>query len=947
MPRNSKSTSVPGLFEEDQTDMLEKSFQEVQRERAKLPLECLGIAFPNDLARREHFLALLADKLKDPEFRQIEGFPVGKDKDILALSDPPYYTACPNPWLEDFVNHFGTPYNSTKLYQRKPYVADVSEGKTHPIYLAHSYHTKVPHRAIMRYILHYTDPGDLVFDGFAGTGMTGVAAALCGNREEVQALEARIEPDGSIVGLGTDSNPKFGARRAVLNDLSPVAAFISYNYNSSADSKGFEKEANTVLREIESELGWMYKTTHTNGQPADINFTVWSDVFSCPECGNEIIFWDDAVKEGDIKDDIVCPHCTAQLTKKKLQRSTVTDFDHSTKQPVVRAKRKPVLINYTHGGARFTKKPDESDLALVAKIASQPLDRWFPDTEIPQDSDLWKERDYSSLGIFRANDFYSRRNLIMCSVAKELIMKRDGRMRGALWFWFQSVLMGFSLVNRYLKNAFSQVNRILSGTLYVGAMQSEVSPRYALNGKIRKHARLFGSHQSQNIVATSSAERMQIPDASIDYIFLDPPFGSNIIYSDLSFLWEAWLGVTTRLNSEAVVHRRKKKDARSLESYADLMRICFSEAFRILKPGRWITVEFSNTRATVWNSIQIALEQAGFVVANVSALDKQMGSFKAVTTPTAVKQDLVISAYKPNGGLDARFANVAEKAQGSWEFVRSHLKYLPVVKQSGGELEFIAERDPRIIFDRMVAFYFQHGVEVPMNSAEFQAGLAQNFIERDGMYFLSEQASEYERKKQLSKGLGQRPLFVDDERSAIEWLRHYLKQRPSGAGHLTNEFNTQIRGSTWRKGELRPELRDLLRLNFLCYNGTGDVPNQIHSYLSSNYKEYRSLLKSDPILQSKARDCWFVPDPNNAIQLEQIRERELLRAFDIYRSSKERKIKEFRIEALRAGFKKAWQEKDYLTIITVAAKIPEIVIQEDPKLLMWHSNACTRAGVEA
>lgn len=946
MPRNSRSTSVPGLFEEEQTDMLEKSFQEAQKERAKLPVECLGIAFPNDLARREHFLGLLAEKLKDPAFRQIEGFPVGKDEDILALSDPPYYTACPNPWLEDFVNHFGTPYDSKKQYHRKPYVADVSEGKTHPIYLAHSYHTKVPHRAIMRYILHYTEPGDLVFDGFAGTGMTGVAAALCGNRGEIQALEARIEPDGSIVGLGTDSNPKIGARRAVLNDLSPVAAFIAYNYNSSADSKGFEKEANKVLREIESEVGWMYKTTHTNGESADINFTVWSDVFSCPECGNEIIFWDDAVTEGDVKDEITCPHCTAQLTKKKLQRLTETDFDHITKKPVVRAKRKPVLINYTFGGARFTKKPDESDLALVAKIASQPLNRWFPNTEIPQDSDLWKERDYSSLGIFRANDFYSRRNLIMCAVAKELIMKRDGRMRGALWFWFQSVLMGFSLVNRYLKNAFSQVNRILSGTLYVGAMQSEVSPRYALNGKIRKHARLFGSHQSQNIVATSSAEQMRIPDSSIDYIFLDPPFGSNIIYSDLSFLWEAWLGVTTRLNSEAVVHRRKKKDARSLEAYADVMRICFSEAFRILKPGRWITVEFSNTRATVWNSIQIALEQAGFVVANVSALDKKMGSFKAVTTPTAVKQDLVISAYKPNGGLEARFANVAEKAQGSWEFVRSHLKYLPVVKQSGGEMEFIAERDPRIIFDRMVAFYFQHGVEVPMNSAEFQAGLAQNFIERDGMYFLSEQATEYERKKQLSKGLGQRPLFIDDERSAIEWLRHYLKQRPSEAGHLTNEFNAQIRGSTWRKGEVRPELRDLLRLNFLCYNGTGDVPNQIHSYLSTNYKEYRSLSKSDPLLQAKAKDCWFVPDPNNAIQLEQIRERELLRAFDIYRLSKERKITEFRIEALRAGFKKAWQEKDYQTIIAVAAKIPQIVIQEDPKLLMWHSNACTRAGVD-
>ncbi len=68
----------------------------------------------------------------------------------------------------------------------------MSEGKNHPIYKAHSYHTKVPHRAIMRYILHYTEPGDVVFDGFCGTGMTGVAAPSSGgDRTEVQELGYR------------------------------------------------------------------------------------------------------------------------------------------------------------------------------------------------------------------------------------------------------------------------------------------------------------------------------------------------------------------------------------------------------------------------------------------------------------------------------------------------------------------------------------------------------------------------------------------------------------------------------------------------------------------------------------------------------------------------------------------------------------------------------------
>ncbi|HMN15294.1 MAG TPA: DNA methyltransferase, partial [Bellilinea sp.] len=161
------------------------------------PVECLGQTFPSDETRREHYLKLLAEKLKDPEFRKIEGFPIGSDEDILALSDPPYYTACPNPFIEDFLRHYGKPYESSVPYSKEPFAADVSEGKSDPIYNAHSYHTKVPHKAIMRYILHYTQPGDVVFDGFAGTGMTGVAAQLCGNRQVVESLGYRVEYDGS------------------------------------------------------------------------------------------------------------------------------------------------------------------------------------------------------------------------------------------------------------------------------------------------------------------------------------------------------------------------------------------------------------------------------------------------------------------------------------------------------------------------------------------------------------------------------------------------------------------------------------------------------------------------------------------------------------------------------------------------------------------------------
>lgn len=149
-------------------------------------------------------LNLTDEKIKEDleKMRDIEGFPLGDVEDILELSEPPYYTAYPNPYIKDFIEYFGTPYDEeTDDYEVEPFVGDVSEGKNDSIYRAHSYHTKVPHKAIIKFIEHYTKKGDIIFDGFSGSGMTGVASQILN-------------------------------RTIILNDLSPAGYFISYNYNN-------------------------------------------------------------------------------------------------------------------------------------------------------------------------------------------------------------------------------------------------------------------------------------------------------------------------------------------------------------------------------------------------------------------------------------------------------------------------------------------------------------------------------------------------------------------------------------------------------------------------------------------------------------------------------------------------------------------------------------------
>ena len=230
-------------------------------------------------------------------------------------------------------------------------------------------------------------------------------------------------------------------------------------------------------------------------------------------------------------------------------------------------------------------------------------------------------------------------------------------------------------------------------------IRDRVRPSFTLRNRKDIFNSIKGSYNS--LISTSSASATGIKDNSIDYIFTDPPFGSNLMYSELNNLNEAWLNVLTNAKQEAIENKRLNK---TLLDYQQIMTDCFIEYFRVLKKGKWMTVEFSNTSAAVWNGIQTSLQRAGFVIANVAALDKQQGSFKAVTTATAVKQDLVISCYKPSIEFESKF-KMLQGDMAIWDFVSEHLHHLPVHIKKDNSTTVIIERSSKIIFDRLITFY--------------------------------------------------------------------------------------------------------------------------------------------------------------------------------------------------------------------------------------------------
>ncbi len=548
------------------------------------PVICLGLTFPSDDERRKHFLEKLRDNLKDPEFRKIEGFPIGSDEDILSLSDPPYYTACPNPFIADFIKHHGEPYDPSKPYSREPFAVDVSEGKTDPIYRAHSYHTKVPHLAIVPSILHYTEPGDVVLDGFCGSGMTGVAAQWCGSAPD--DYKRKVEREFKAQGI---EKPKWGARRVVLNDLSPAATFIAANYNLPFDVHEFAQAGKCILDEIEQEIGWMYRTVHSFtediiGQESEIlkvllaenkcppwiklgriAYTVWSEVFTCPDCAGEVVFLDEALDKETkrVKDAFPCPHCGSELTKQRLDRSYEARFDPVLKKTVQTPKRKPSLIVYSLHGKRHEKIPDEYDLAILDRIAAMEWPSEMPLVEIPPMHMTHERARMDRQGITHIHHFFLPR--AAHSIAALWIKANvypNARIRHMLLFFVEQAIWTASLLNRFRPTGYSQVNQYLTGVFYVASQHAECSPRYILQGKLDRLTKAFRAEailKDVAIVTTGTAGRIELPDNCIDYIFTDPPFGENIYYADLNFLVESWHRVITNATPEAIVDKFKKK----------------------------------------------------------------------------------------------------------------------------------------------------------------------------------------------------------------------------------------------------------------------------------------------------------------------------------------------------------------------------------------------------
>jgi 16S rRNA G966 N2-methylase RsmD/predicted RNA-binding Zn-ribbon protein involved in translation (DUF1610 family) len=487
--------------------------------------------------------------------------------------------------------------------------------RTDRIYNCHAYLTKVPVAAIRPFVEQLSRPGEIVLDPFAGSGMTGIAAAMLG-------------------------------RRARLADISVLGQHIAHGYLTEVSPSAYREAGARVVEEARAALGDLYRTRRTSdGALLELKRTVWSFTYVCPACSKSMVYYRHLRNNGTAQ-PTGCPTCGEKFVRRSWSKA-----DDVPVQVVVPGEN----------GRLVEQDVQDLDLSAIERALADPRQTRVPSEPIEEHREMYRRSALGKHGLTETKAFFSPRNAIALVELWDAIAHiPDEHMRRKLRFAFTAILTRAS--RRYQWGPKRPLNA-QNQTYYIAPVYYEwnvfdlflrkVEAAIRADEELFRAEPLFAHDIAGNVrydIATADALD-HIEDESIDYVFTDPPFGSNIFYSDMNLFHEAWLGQKTQHTREAVMHTTGRKKNSAAERYEALLRGAFSETFRVLKPGRLMSVVFGNSNGAIWGLVQRSLRDAGFasVPVHVAILDKGQRSVKGLNSGSegVVTVDLVLTVRKP------------------------------------------------------------------------------------------------------------------------------------------------------------------------------------------------------------------------------------------------------------------------------------------------------------
>lgn len=539
----------------------------------------------------------------------------------------------------------------TDEYDVLPFQENIENAsKSSPIYGMHMYWTKQDPFVVKKYIEHYTKPGDMVLDAFAGSGMTGVAALL-------------------------------SKRNAILGDISPVCIHIAKNYTTPINPFELEKGFSNLYKKLSDEIEDLYLTKcHNCGSIAKIVSFIFSDVFLCPKCGDEVLYasetrWE-RMKRGEKFSKIECDNCKYIFSKansnyiryepieikikcdncrvkgnSKTRYLTMEDWEEYIK--IEGGPTKVVKINGNYQilpSDQFSNKLGTSVYKNLLKthknIKPKEIPYWFP-----KDIKFFGNEPVRNFkrGITHPYQMFSQKNLISLSCLWQFINNFEVKIiRDKLIFIFTALLFHVSLMTIYKISG----GGFRAGTLYIPSLIIQRNFLNVLKNIYKQivlgNRELYLKNINNKIkidISISSATELGLINESIDYAYYDPPYGSNINYSELNIMWEAWLNSITDNKYEIIENKFQGKGR--LE-YEKMMLKSLQEAYRVLKPDRWLTMIYSYSDPSMYRTIQNIARKAGFIdygdITHINSISKTKAQLDSDRTQ---QRYLVINFKKP------------------------------------------------------------------------------------------------------------------------------------------------------------------------------------------------------------------------------------------------------------------------------------------------------------
>jgi 16S rRNA G966 N2-methylase RsmD len=597
-------------------------------------------------------------------------------------------------------NRSVSPRELVALYNRP-----LPANRTGALYNAFPYATKIAPEAIALFIASHTRPGDTVFDGFAGSGTTGLAALLCENPSRALRDEAQR--------LGLDV--KWGARNAVLYEIGALGAFVGRTLTNPPDPKVFRKAAEQILSEAEKGEGWMYHAQDPQGAVGEIRHVIWSDKLRCPGCRRSVTLWDACVstKPARIASLFTCPKCGHKAAIDTVERQIEKYSDELLEGNRASRARVPIHVYGSTGKKAWSRPAERGDIALCRRIAREPIPETVPRIAIPW-GDLYRSGYHE--GITHLHHFYTRRNLIAFARLWQRAEKYPGALGDALRFWLLSYNASHATIMSRVVAKVGQDELVTtsaqSGVLYVSGLPVEKNIVKGLRRKLKTIALAFESTREcagKVVVVERSSCDVSLPDSSVDYAFTDPPFGGNIPYAEVNFINEAWLNRYTDRKEEAIVSKHQEK---SIQDYEALMARALKEIHRILKPKAKATVVFHSATAEIWNALQGAYKSAHFAVELTSVLDKTQGSFKQVTARGAVRGDPILLLSKQGPHKE-------QVNQSVWTIAEQ-------LRSEAIRINDPSEQTPQRLYSRLVNHFLSSEQQVPLDAETFYQWWAEN-----------------------------------------------------------------------------------------------------------------------------------------------------------------------------------------------------------------------------